>query len=58
MGIVDSDSLPGLFGERIGQVISDNLRFRNLLQRTVERFPTLGNTELMVEIKAALAEDH
>jgi len=58
MGIIDGDSLPGLFGERIGQVISDNLRFRNLLQRTVEQFPALGNTELMVEIKTALAEDH
>jgi hypothetical protein len=37
-------------------MIEQNLRYRDLLQRVVARMPGLGNTDLMCEIKSALAE--
>lgn len=58
MGIIDKDSTPGLFAERMGSMIAENLRYRDLLARVLERMPGMGNSELMVEIRDALAEGH
>lgn len=56
MTIIDKERMPELLAENAGRMIEQNLRYRDLLQRVVARMPGLGNTELMSEIKSALAE--
>ena len=56
MTIIDKERMPELLAENAGRMIEQNLRYRDLLQRVVARMPGLGNTDLMYEIKSALAE--
>lgn len=56
MTIIDKERMPELLTENAGRMIEQNLRYRDLLQPVVARMPGLGNTDLMCEIKSALAE--
>ena len=51
MTIIDKERMPELLTENAGRMIEQNLRYR-----VVARMPGLGNTDLMCEIKNALAE--